>query len=233
MIQGPHAGTTKFKTMETLPAGAKPGSGILMTDAQWKDVYENGGTSWPKDIVILDPWKAEFGDALRGILGGLADSLAMAREIADFAIECHDGLGAMFDLVTGRVERGLKRGGREAVYFVAGVGLGAGLWVARGMCMAGTKVTGEALKKLRLQFIKARADYWKREAAENAGKYGADDIARMQQGNPPIGPDGYPMELHHKQLLSEGGTNAFDNLVPMTRTEHRLGDNFRLNHPRR
>ena len=39
------------------------------------------------------------------------------------------------------------------------------------------------------------------------------------------------MELHHKVALAEGGTNAFENLVPLTRTEHRLGLNYKLNHP--
>ena len=39
------------------------------------------------------------------------------------------------------------------------------------------------------------------------------------------------MELHHKVPLAEGGTNAFENRIPLTCTEHRLGFNYKLNHP--
>jgi hypothetical protein len=39
------------------------------------------------------------------------------------------------------------------------------------------------------------------------------------------------MELHHRTPLAEGGTNAFENLSPLTRTDHRLGPNYKLNHP--
>jgi hypothetical protein len=49
----------------------------------------------------------------------------------------------------------------------------------------------------------------------------------MEQGKPPIGDDGYPVELHHNVPLSQGGTNDLDNLTEMTRTEHRLGGQLR------
>lgn len=39
------------------------------------------------------------------------------------------------------------------------------------------------------------------------------------------------MEVHHILPLYMGGGNGFDNLTHMTRTEHRLGDNFKDNHP--
>ena len=97
----------------------------------------------------------------------------------------------------------------------------------------GARVTGDALKAARSEFNKVRPKFWKNEAATNAGKYGADDLARMRQGKPPIGSDGFPMELHHRTPLSEGGSNAFDNLSPMTRTDHRLGSNLGRNHPNR
>lgn len=43
-------------------------------------------------------------------------------------------------------------------------------------------------------------------------------------GLAPIGTDGYPLELHHVDQT------AGSDLVEMTRTEHRLGDNFSKNH---
>jgi hypothetical protein len=47
----------------------------------------------------------------------------------------------------------------------------------------------------------------------------------MMTGKPPIGDDGHPIELHHKDGTDKGPLN------PMTRTDHRLGDNYKLNHP--
>jgi|WetSurMetagenome_2_1015567.scaffolds.fasta_scaffold24023_7 hypothetical protein len=43
-----------------------------------------------------------------------------------------------------------------------------------------------------------------------------------KRGNAPIGKDGHPVELHHKK----DGT-----LAEKTRTDHRLGENYKKNHP--
>ena len=51
------------------------------------------------------------------------------------------------------------------------------------------------------------------------------------RARPPKRSDGMSMEVHHKVLLENGGTNDFENLQPMTREEHRIGENFRKNHP--
>ncbi|MEI8413113.1 MULTISPECIES: LamG-like jellyroll fold domain-containing protein [unclassified Kribbella] len=92
--------------------------------------------------------------------------------------------------------------------------------------------TREELKNLRAEFNKeVKPKFWMDEAANNPGKYTADDLARMQGGKAPIGSDGYPMEIHHKVMLSRGGTNNPDNLIPLTRTQHRLGENYAKNHP--
>jgi hypothetical protein len=45
-----------------------------------------------------------------------------------------------------------------------------------------------------------------------------------QRGNAPIGDDGHPVEVHHRDQSPEGP------LDEMTRTDHRLGDNFSKNH---
>jgi hypothetical protein len=94
----------------------------------------------------------------------------------------------------------------------------------------GTTVTGDALAQARSDFAAVRAQYWRDEAASNPDAYSAENLARMQQGRPPIGDDGYPMELHHDPPLSRGGTNDPATLRPMTRTQHRLGGNYKLNH---
>ncbi|MEQ1823299.1 MAG: HNH/ENDO VII family nuclease [Fimbriimonadaceae bacterium] len=45
-----------------------------------------------------------------------------------------------------------------------------------------------------------------------------------KRGAPPIGEDGYPLELHHPNQLPT------DTPVVMSRTDHRLGGNFKKNH---
>jgi len=87
------------------------------------------------------------------------------------------------------------------------------------------------LAKARAEFGAVRRAFWKNEASANASAYSAENLARMRKGRAPIGEDGFPMELHHRTPLANGGTNEFDNLQIMTQTDHRRGDNYRRNHP--
>jgi RHS repeat-associated protein len=77
----------------------------------------------------------------------------------------------------------------------------------------------------RTAFRMERQGFWKAEATNNPAKYSQADLTRMQRGLAPIGPDGYPMELHHLDRTSEGGVQ------PLSRTDHRLGANYLKNHP--
>lgn len=95
----------------------------------------------------------------------------------------------------------------------------------------GARVGGDALKAARAEFSKVKPQFWKHQAARNPGAWAAGDLARMKRGKAAIGADGHPMELHHRIPLAQGGTNNFDNLAPLTRTEHRLGPNYKRNHP--
>lgn len=72
---------------------------------------------------------------------------------------------------------------------------------------------------------------WMDEAAMNPHKYSPEQLAQMRRGEAPLGPDGYTMEIHHKRPLAEGGANTFDNFEFKTRTDHRLGPNYKKNHP--
>jgi len=47
----------------------------------------------------------------------------------------------------------------------------------------------------------------------------------MKRGSAPLDGTGHPYELHHPS------GSPTDNLVPMTREQHRLGENYKLNHP--
>lgn len=77
-----------------------------------------------------------------------------------------------------------------------------------------------------------RPQAWKDEARLNPGSWSPEQLERMEKGRPPVGDDGFPMEIHHRTPLSQGGKNVRDNFMFLTRTEHRLGNNFRKNHPK-
>ena len=49
--------------------------------------------------------------------------------------------------------------------------------------------------------------------------------APAERGQAPIGSDGHPVEIHHE------GQDPYGPASEMTRTQHRLGDNFSENHP--
>jgi len=89
----------------------------------------------------------------------------------------------------------------------------------------------DALKAARKEFERMKPKAWMEEAAKHPDKYTPDQLVRMKRGKTPIGNDGYPMEIHHKKPLSVGGENCYDNFQFLTQTEHRRGDNFRINHP--
>ncbi|MCY3772042.1 MAG: hypothetical protein OXG98_08485 [Gemmatimonadetes bacterium] len=94
-----------------------------------------------------------------------------------------------------------------------------------------SRITGNDLKSMRMEFNRMRPEFWKNEAKVNPRKYSQENLDRMSQGKAPIGSDGNPMELHHRIPLAEGGKNTFENLQPMTRTDHRMGGNYKANHP--
>ena len=96
----------------------------------------------------------------------------------------------------------------------------------------GCIVTGEELKKVRREFESTKPKLWKKEAELNSEKYSPSQLDDMRRGKAPIGSDGEPMEVHHKQMLSHGGSNDFENCDFMTQFDHRRGPNYRKNHPR-
>ncbi len=97
---------------------------------------------------------------------------------------------------------------------------------SNGTSKAGTSGTGRAPSKIdRAAFNAERKAFWKAEAKTNPENYSAENLARMEKGKPPIGPDGHPIELHHVDRTQSGP------LEPMTRTDHRLGENMKKNHP--
>lgn len=108
--------------------------------------------------------------------------------------------------------------------------------IARSTSVAGRGNLGKGVSRARYnayvkQYSRSRMQYWEAEMKAHPNKYSDTQKSRVASGRAPLGSDNHPMEIHHRKPLSQGGTNKFDNLVFMTRTDHRLGDNFRKNHP--
>ncbi len=109
---------------------------------------------------------------------------------------------------------------------MAGTALLVGGGAVVGKVVRGVGQAARIVSKIdRAAFRAEREAFWKAEAKNNPQQYTPENLARMEEGRPPIGPDGYPMELHHVDRTPEGG------VTPMSRTDHRLGPNYKINHP--
>jgi hypothetical protein len=123
-----------------------------------------------------------------------------------------------------------------------GGGLAGGLFIAGGTIRRGADIDGhgggssgsdancdtpkrKSSQIDRKAFKAEREAFWKAEAKNNPGEYSPENLAKMKEGRAPTGPDGHPMELHHKDRTPNGGID------PMSRTDHRLGENYKKNHP--
>ena len=98
-------------------------------------------------------------------------------------------------------------------------------WLTGGKFGAAKGAKAVPTKIDRNVFRKDRETYWKTESKLNPGSYSPSDLERMKTGKAPIGPDGKPMELHHRDGTPNGP------LDPMTMTDHRGGENYKKNHP--
>jgi len=116
-----------------------------------------------------------------------------------------------------------------AALIVPGVPGGAGMGIkmarAADKGLDAIKASKKTSKIDRAVFKKEREAFWKTEAKTNPGKYGSENLAKMKKGRSPTGSDGHPTELHHVDRTPDGG------LKTMTRTDHRLGENYKKNHP--
>ena len=138
-------------------------------------------------------------------------------------------IGDIVDIAGAAVGRDLIAGESLSGNQRSAMALGTLAGSGRGARQAGDIAASAVMRR---QFDNVvRPGFWKNQAANNAGAYSAENIARMAKGKAPIGSDGYPMELHHRTPLGNGGTNDISNLQMMTRSEHRLGENYRANHP--
>ena len=90
----------------------------------------------------------------------------------------------------------------------------------------------ERTQALREEFENGvKQEYWKNELATNPDGWSTANKSLIANGRAPYGIDGNSMEVHHIWPLYMGGDNSFENLVHLTRTDHRIGENFKNNHP--
>ena len=162
------------------------------------------------------------GAVLAGMGNPTVAAIAPAVE-AEAATLAAYGLRGLIDLALGLVSSNIAGG--------TGGGGGGGNNSAGESDCAPTRVTGDALAKARQEFEAMKPKAWMEEAARNPQEYTPEQLARMNNGQAPIGEDGFPMEIHHRTPLAEGGENSMDNFDFMTRTDHRLGPNYKGNHP--
>ncbi|NOT01738.1 MAG: hypothetical protein HOP29_14040 [Phycisphaerales bacterium] len=172
-----------------------------------------------------------FGIQAAQVLGYAALSFLPGGQAVLLGIKIASGDFQLSDLLT------LIPGGAMARLSGAG-GIGYSLFAGYNKAQAAynkasraIRVTGAALARLRQEFNRLKGAFWRYEAQTKSGSYSAQQLERMRQGKAPLGADGHPMEVHHKTPLSQGGSNSFDNLQPMTKTQHRLEGNYGPNHP--
>ncbi len=76
---------------------------------------------------------------------------------------------------------------------------------------------------------KARGDYWKDRAANATDdEFSPDNLARMEDGKPPLHDElGVPKELHHIMPQRDGGSHDSSNLIEVWPWEHEAIDPYR------
>jgi len=158
-----------------------------------------------RDTIANKLW--EVPTASIGIVAGAAD--------AAFNVLSLGGKGIVEGGAKELIKTGVEELGKEGAEKAA-------TQVAKDVVKGGAKKTS---KIDRVAFKKEREAFWKKEAKDNPGNYSPNNLKRMKQGKAPIGSDGHSIELHHIERTPQGGTK------PMTRTDHRLGQNYKKNHP--
>jgi RHS repeat-associated protein len=181
------------------------------------DAFVIRALNHPAVQAILD--LATFGAGGSAVEGGIARGVEQG---AARGVEKGVAAGVEKGVAAG-VEKGVAAGVEKGV--AAGVEKGVAAGVEKGAVKASTSGGRAASQINRAAFSAERKAFWKAEAKANPEKYSAENLARMDKGKPPIGSDGHPMELHHADRTQNGP------LQPMTRTDHRLGDNYQKNHP--
>ena len=91
------------------------------------------------------------------------------------------------------------------------------------LAKVGVKPTPTSKEAARKAFNQVREVYWKERLRLAApGEFNGYNILRIKAGNAPIGPDGFSIELEHRELLSEYPQRALDptNVFELFKRQH-------------
>jgi RHS repeat-associated protein len=185
------------------------------------DVQWDHSTAVPAGLLYMHArhYSPEFGRFLQADPAALDDNLYAYADSNPTARIDPEGTGNWK----------ARRGG-------GGMARGGGVRSGRSVKSAGAtpkSFSQRPIKELRREFEReTRPAFWRYEAAVHPERWTKAQLRDMRQGKAPREKDGTPWEVHHIKPLSQGGTNSFKNLKPLTRAGHRLGPNFRKNHPR-
>src|SRR6185503_12986183 len=156
---------------------------------------------------VYDKWSraARIGKALGKMVGGFVAMIGgVSGEIIGTGLTS-TGVGSLLGVPAIAVSTVVVVGGVGNM--AAGIHDFAEALQTKGSGSGGTDPGGKpagASKIDRTAFKAEREAFWREEAKNNPGKYSAGDLAKMENGRPPIGPDGHPMELHHVDRTPEG-----------------------------
>ncbi len=141
----------------------------------------------------------------------------------------HFGLGWMIDDDGPYDDVGPDDVGPDEGQRALAVGVGGALSAGRGLSKL--KISKRLYNLRRAEYRAKRMERWREEIKRHPDKYTAAQKQRVRLENKaPIGSDGYPMEIHHRKMLSEGGSNLIENMDFLTRTAHRLGKSYKRRH---
>ena len=180
--------------------------------------------------------EARIGKAIGEMVGGLFLTLGgITGELIGTGLTT-TGIGALLGVPAMAVSAGLVTSGMGSMALGAweladalmSKGSGSG---GSGSTGSSGRVSGAELAEKRAEFNRMKPEIWKQEAATNPGKYSQENLERMRQGGALKDSNGVSMEIHHKIPLASGGTNEPSNFSIMTKDQHRLGPNFKANHP--
>jgi RHS repeat-associated protein len=162
-----------------------------------------------------DPIGLAGGMNLYGFAGGdpvnYADPFGLCPDPKDPICRFSVGRGAYSGAGFGAVLAGIGGKAEALMAYLASSDTWAGAGMAVLLSMDGgvgdVGAVGLGTSMLRGEFESVvRPAIWRAEAAGNAGAYSTDNLARMRLGKAAIGSDGFPMEIHHRQALINGGT---------------------------
>ena len=221
--------------------------------SQWSKEYDNRQKEWASRILYADSCKRVGASPNWGVFESktvqeqfeaAATADAIAKNVTEYRALCeklertpdvgflNESVASQQQMVTqlsdelwSQRKQVIKEVGIEVGVVIAAILVKKAIDDWNGPASNAADTAGHSSRIDRDAFARQRHQYWKNEAQSNLGKYSPENVERMSQGEPPIGDDGFPMELHHPG----GDPNAAP--IPMTRTDHRLGDNFSKNHP--